>query len=178
MAAADSTFISTPRSAGSGETPRGTAGPTENGPAESDGGADPGPSPAGVPSGNLGGSPAGAEWPGGRVRGHGLPIGRPPGCLQRRTDDPAMRPAAAQIAVQSLPHLLLSRGATVAQQANRGHHHAGGAIAALGGLLIDEGLLDRMGPAAARQPHHGDDRAVHGRHRQVTGRAGAVADEH
>jgi hypothetical protein len=118
------------------------------------------------------------EWPGGRVRGHGLPIGRPPGCLQRRTDDPAMRPAAAQIAVQSLPHLLLSRDATVAQQANRGHHHAGGAIAALGGLLIDEGLLDRMGPAAARQPHHGDDRAVHGRHRQVTGRAGAVADEH
>ena len=30
-----------------------------------------------------------------------------------------MRPAAAQIAVQSLPHLLLSRGGTIAQQADR-----------------------------------------------------------
>ena len=89
-----------------------------------------------------------------------------------------MRPAAAQIAVQSLPHLLLSRGGTVAQQADRGHHHAGGAVAALGGLLIDERLLDRMEPAAARHPLHGDDRAVHGRHRQVAGRAGATPDEH
>jgi len=78
-----------------------------------------------------------------------------------------MRPAAAQIAVQSLPHLLPGRGETLAQQAGRGHHHAGGAIAALGGLLIDERLLDRMKPAASRQPLHRDDRAVHGRHRQI-----------
>ena len=88
-----------------------------------------------------------------------------------------MRAAAAQIAVQSLPHLLLSRRGTVAQQANRRHHQAGGAITALGGLLVDECLLDRMEPAG-RQPLHGDDRAVHGRHRQVTGRAGAVPDQH
>jgi hypothetical protein len=85
-----------------------------------------------------------------------------------------MRPAAAQIAVQSLPHLLLGRDETLAQQAGRGHHHAGGAIAALGGLLIDERLLDRMKPAAGRQPLHRGDRAVHGRHRQVTGRPGTA----
>jgi hypothetical protein len=58
-----------------------------------------------------------------------------------------MNPAAAQIAVQSLPRLLLGRGGTVAQQARCGCHHAGGAVAALGGLLVDERLLDRMEPA-------------------------------
>ena len=71
-----------------------------------------------------------------------------------------MRPAAAQIAVQSLPHLLLGRSGTVAQQPGRGHHHAGGAIAALGGLLIDKRLLDRIEPAAVRQPLHGGDGAA------------------
>ena len=89
-----------------------------------------------------------------------------------------MRPAAAQVAVQSLPYLPLGRGGTVAQQAGRGHHHAGGAVAALGGLLVDERLLDRVEPAAVRQPLHGGDRAAHSRHRQVTRRAGATLYEY
>ena len=112
------------------------------------------------------------------MRNHSLPIGRPPGYPLNRADDPAMHPAAAQIAVQSLPHLLLGRGGMLAQQAGRGYHHAGGAITALDGLLVDERLLDRMKPIAGLQPLHGDDRAVHGRHRQVAGRAGAVPDQH
>ena len=61
-----------------------------------------------------------------------------------------MCPAAAQIAVQSLPHLPLSRGGTFAQQADRSHHHARGAVTALRGLLVDERLLDRMEPAAVQ----------------------------
>jgi hypothetical protein len=79
-----------------------------------------------------------------------MPAGHPPGCLLHRADDPSVRPAAAQVAVQSLPHLLLSRGGTVAEQAHRGHHHAGGAVTALGGLLVDERLLDRMEPVTVR----------------------------
>jgi hypothetical protein len=103
-----------------------------------------GPLRLGSPLGNLGARLAGGELPGSRVRDHGLPIGRPPGCLQHRADDPAMRPAAAQVAVQSLPYLVPGRGGTVAQQAGRGHHHAGGAVAALGG----ERAHSWEGPAA------------------------------
>ncbi len=57
-----------------------------------------------------------------------------------------MCPAAAQIAVQSLPHL----PETFAQQADRSHHHARDAVTALRGLLVDERLLDRMEPAAVQ----------------------------
>ena len=61
---------------------------------------------------------------GGRRRDHLRPAGHPPGCLLDRADDPSVRPAATQIAVQSLPHLLLRRSRTFAQQADRGHYHA------------------------------------------------------
>jgi hypothetical protein len=99
--------------------------------------------------------------------------------LQHRADDPAVRPAAAQIAVQRLPYLLFGRGGTVGQQTGRGHHHAGAAVTALGRLLVDERLLDRMQPAVTiRQPLHGGDRAVDARHRQVAGGTGAAVDEH
>jgi hypothetical protein len=73
---------------------------------------------------------------------------------------------------------LLSRGRTVAQQTDRGHHHAGRAIATLRGLLVDERLLDRMKPVAARQPFHRGHGAADGRHRQVARCAGATLDEH
>jgi len=103
--------------------------------------------------GAVGGNLAGEKLPGGRARDDGRPAGRLRGCLLYRADDPVVRSAAAQIAVQSLPHLLLGRGGTVVQQADRGHHHAGGAIAALDGLLVDERLLDRMKLAVTtRQP--------------------------
>jgi hypothetical protein len=95
-----------------------------------------------------------------------------------RADNPAVGAAPAQVAVQGLPDVFARRGGVLLQQVHRGHHHARGAVAALSGLLVEEGLLDRMQAAAGRQPLDGRDRAVRARDRQVAGGPGAPVDQH
>ena len=140
------------RSAGSAEVLDRTPDSATTGPARAGGGASVS-ALAGlsVPGGNL----AGQNFPSRRARGHGLPARNPRGRIQHRADDPALRPATAQMAVEGLAHLLLGRGWVLAQQADRGDHHAGGAIAALSGLLLNERLLHRVQALAVRQPLHG-----------------------
>ena len=56
--------------------------------------------------------------------------------------------AAAEVARQAFPHLLLGRVRVLGQQAGRRHHHAGGAEAALQPVLGPERLLDRVQAAS------------------------------
>ena len=63
---------------------------------------------------------------------------------QHRADDPAVGAASAQVLRQRLAHLGCRRVRVVIEQILRRHDHAVDAIAALGGLLVDEGLLQRM----------------------------------
>ena len=59
-------------------------------------------------------------------------------------DDAVVGPAAADVAVQGLPDLRLRRARVPPQERDRLHHHAVDAVAALGGLLGDERLQDRL----------------------------------
>ena len=61
-----------------------------------------------------------------------------------RTHDFHMRAAAAQVAGQGLGDFLVGGRGLVVEQGHQGHDHAVGAVAALGGLLVDERLLHRV----------------------------------
>src|SRR5947209_20202158 len=61
-----------------------------------------------------------------------------------RGDDPLMRAAAAEIAAEGLLDLAIARVRGALEQRLAGHDHAVDAVAALGGLLLDERLLERM----------------------------------
>src|SRR3546814_10671908 len=58
--------------------------------------------------------------------------------------DPEMRSAAAEITLQRLLDVAVARIGVFVEQRLRGHDHAVDAVAALRGLLVDEGLLDRV----------------------------------
>src|SRR5437588_3689786 len=79
------------------------------------------------------------------------------GGAQHRANDARVAPAAAEVASQRLPHLLLARARGVREQRARGHHHAGRAVAALRGLLGDERRLDGIGPIVRAEPLDGHD---------------------
>src|SRR5207253_6806431 len=79
--------------------------------------------------------------------------------------------AAAEVAGEGLPHLLLARPARPREEGARGHDHAGRAIAALRSLLGDEGGLERIGAIRGAEALDGDH--VLARHRARGGDAGA-----
>ena len=66
--------------------------------------------------------------------------------------DAHMRAAAAEMRLERAPDLAIGRLHVLLQQRLGAHHHAGDAIAALGGLFLDEGLLDRRRLFDVAQP--------------------------
>src|SRR5262249_29818957 len=73
------------------------------------------------------------------------------GGAEHRADDARVAAAAAEIARQRLAHLRLGRAWVLLQEGARGDDHAGRAVAALRGLLGDEGGLDRIGALGRAQ---------------------------
>ena len=90
-----------------------------------------------------------------------------------------MRAAAAEIARQRFPDLAVGRFGSVVQQRFGRHDHAVDAVAALGRLFIDEGLLNFVHLFGRAQAFEGGDRFIlHGAHRGDTGADGvAVHDD-
>src|SRR2546425_1106051 len=79
--------------------------------------------------------------------------------------------AAAEVAGEGLPHLLLVRSGRPREEGARGHDHAGRAIAALRGLLGDEGGLERIGAVRGAEALDGDHVLTHHRARGGDARA-------
>ena len=108
-----------------------------------------------------------------------------PGCLvlggraEHGLQDPLVRAAPAQVAVQRRAYVGLGRRRVVAQQGHRADDHPRRAVAALGRLLVHHRLLYRVHRAAVRQAlHRGDVLALGRPGREVTGGPGPAADEH
>src|SRR2546428_8898964 len=59
-------------------------------------------------------------------------------------DDVLVAGAAAEVALERLPHLVLARRGILLEQGHGGEHHPRGAEAALQRVLLVEGLLDRV----------------------------------
>jgi len=74
-----------------------------------------------------------------------------------RLADARIGAAAAQ--VRQGGEVALARLGLTGQQVDRSHDLAGLAIAALGNVFVDPGLLHRMQPAAPREPLDGGDAA-------------------
>src|SRR5690349_20748263 len=70
------------------------------------------------------------------------------GGTHRGTDDFDMRAAATEIVAQCAENLRLRRMRIARKQRLGAHDHAVEAVAALRGLLVDEGLLNRIGALA------------------------------
>ncbi len=89
-----------------------------------------------------------------------------------------MGPAAAEARRQGRAHLGFGRPAVVFQERLGAHHHPGDAVAALRGLLLFEGRLDRAGalprPQAFDRP---DPAAGQGAERRQAGEGGLVVDQ-
>src|SRR5262245_66034855 len=70
-----------------------------------------------------------------------------------RGDDTLMRATAAEVSGQRTPSVALAGVAVFGQEGRRGHDHAVEAVAALRGLLVDEGLLElrRLGRSEERR---------------------------
>src|SRR6266478_10071688 len=68
-----------------------------------------------------------------------------------------MRPASAEIALQLGADISIRNDGIVLEQSLRPHHHAGNAVAALRGLLGDEGALHWAGIIGAAQSLHRSD---------------------
>src|SRR6187431_2612146 len=81
---------------------------------------------------------------------------------QHRANNSIMRPAPAKVAVESRTNIGLSWFRIAVEQRLRDHDHAGDAIAALSGLLIDEGLLKSIRLVAFLQPGQSRDRSAYG----------------
>ena len=79
-----------------------------------------------------------------------------------------MRAAAAQVVVQLVAQLLLGGIGVAAQQGLHRHDHAVEAVAALGRLAVDEGLLRGAGALARAQAFQRGDLAAHGRPHGIT----------
>src|ERR1039458_2738441 len=76
---------------------------------------------------------------------------------EHRLDDLVVAAAPAQVAAQPLLDLSLGGVRDPPQQVAGGHHLAGGAVAALGGTLLQEGPLQRGQGAVRGQPLDGDE---------------------
>src|SRR5690606_3762649 len=71
-------------------------------------------------------------------------------------DDGLIAGAAAQVAGQRVGDLLPARVGVVVEQRLGDHDHAGGAVAALDGVLLEEGLLQRVQLISGVQPFEGE----------------------
>src|SRR5262249_32248741 len=90
----------------------------------------------------------------------GAVISGPPhgvGGAQHGADDAVVGAAAAQVGGEALAHLGIGRMRVAVEQRFCTHQHAVDAVAALGGLLVDEGLLQRMRLLHAAEPLDGGD---------------------
>ena len=76
----------------------------------------------------------------------------PLGGLLHRPDDVVVAGAAADVALERVADLLLGRARVLAQQAHRGEHEAGRAVAALEARGARERLLDGVQRAVRREP--------------------------
>src|SRR3954469_24254948 len=100
------------------------------------------------------------------------------GGFQDGAYDAVVRPAAAQVFVERLADFLLAGPLVPFEQRGRGNRDAAHAVAALGGLLVDERLLHGMEPAASAEALHGGDFLVANRgNRQVARRHGPAVDQ-
>src|SRR5262245_388673 len=107
----------------------------------------------------------------------GPPVG--PGGAQHRANDAVMGAAAAEIACERRAHIRLVRLRIAVEQLLGRHDHAVGTVAALRGLLLDEGGLQRMRIRDRAEPFDGGDLAR--RYRADRGDAGArclAVDQH
>ena len=97
-----------------------------------------------------------------------------------RLHDPRIGSAAAEMAVHVLPDLRIRGLRILRQELGRLHDHSADAVAAMGRLLVDEGLLQRMQRGRRRQLlllgmpgrqafERGDGFARHVRHRRHAG---------
>ncbi len=90
-----------------------------------------------------------------------------------------MRAAAAQVAVEGLPHLGIGGLRIAVEQRLGAHDDPGDAVAALRGLLLDERVLQGMQPPGGAQALDGDDRlAHHGGNRNVARLDRRALDQH
>src|SRR6267378_4322996 len=81
--------------------------------------------------------------------------------------------------VQGLLDLALARAGIAVEQRLGGHDHAVAAIAALAGLLLDEGALQRVELVdRAQSLERGDGSLRSGRHRHRAGARGLAVDQH
>src|SRR5262245_59920843 len=67
-------------------------------------------------------------------------------------DDPRIGPASADVAVHGFDDLLPRGPGMLAEQGYPGHDHPAGAIAALHGAGVEEGVLERMEPPVLLEP--------------------------
>lgn len=90
-----------------------------------------------------------------------------------------MGAAATQVVGQFLADLAVAGVRVAIQQRLGGHHHAVDAVAALGGLFVDEGLLQRMGMGGIAESFEGNHLAAHGSlHRGDAGAGGDAIHQH
>eukprot|EP01132_Coremiostelium_polycephalum_P020033 gene20034-23819_t len=90
-----------------------------------------------------------------------------------------MGAAAAEVARQLGAHLGFAGVGIAVEQGLGGHDHAVEAVAALGGLFIDEGLLHRVRGLAGAEAFEGDDVAAHGtRQGEDAGTCSHAVDDH
>src|SRR5579885_305249 len=93
-----------------------------------------------------------------------------PAGAEHGAQDARVRAAAAEIAGERLLHLGCRRARRLRQQRLRGHHHAVGAVAALGRLLGDESSLQTIGLIGTAEAFEGGDGlALRGACRQQAG---------
>ena len=81
------------------------------------------------------------------------------GCALDGRADALLCAATAQVAIERFVDLSVAWVAVLGEQRGACHHHAVGAVAALNGLCIDEGLLNAAGLAVDHQAFEGGDRS-------------------
>ena len=101
------------------------------------------------------------------------------GRAQHGAHDAVVRAAAAQVAVERVAHLGLAGVGIALEQRGGGDQDAGDAVAALHGLLGDEGALQRMRPLGRAEAFdRGDVLAGGGPQRRVAGGHRLAVDQH
>src|SRR5262245_13456823 len=97
---------------------------------------------------------------------------------QHGADDAIVRAASAEIAVERCFHLVTGRRRVLPQQRRRAHQDTGDTIAALHGLLGDEGPLQWMRPSGTSQSLKRQDVLPRDRpQRRIAGVDGTIADD-